>query len=187
MALIPRPPLPAACAAAKNSASASWSLRPGSDSTPLTTSTANGAAIAIALATLAGPQAARKDGRNHRAPVREEVPVEGLPRPAVEAAAPRVEEVQVGAECLGAVNVGRAGDADPLHHLGAGAPRDLGAESRALVAAELDHRQLRVLHLAPHLLQRRVDEDADNLAAPAQRRPDLSRDGRVAAPRALLA
>src|SRR4051794_25852039 len=40
--------------ASKNSASKPWSLRPGSASTPLATSTANGRAVATAPATLPG-------------------------------------------------------------------------------------------------------------------------------------
>src|SRR4051794_17553437 len=40
--------------ASKNAASKPWSLRPGSASTPLATSTANGRAVATAFATLSG-------------------------------------------------------------------------------------------------------------------------------------
>ena len=44
----------AACAASKKAAIAAWSLRPGSASTPLATSTANGWVTAIASATFSG-------------------------------------------------------------------------------------------------------------------------------------
>ena len=57
----------------------------------------------------------------------------------------------------------RTCDVDRLDHLDPGAAGDLGAEGDALVAVELDHRELLVLGRPGDLVERRVDEHADDL------------------------
>ena len=73
----------------------------------------------------------------------QQLPVEALAGAAPEALAATVEEVEVGPEGLGGVDVGGAGDVDRLDHLGAGAARDLGAERGPLFAVQLHDRQAR--------------------------------------------
>ena len=59
-----------------------------------------------------------------------------------------------------------------LDHARAGAPRDLGAERRALVAVQLHERQADRSASSVISLERRVDEDAGELDAAAQRGAD---------------
>jgi hypothetical protein len=87
----------------------------------------------------------------------------------------RVEQVQVGAEGLGRADVGGRADPERLHHLGAGAPRGLGAERGPLVAVKLQDRQLLALGRPDDVLHRGVDEDPRDLAPALQRGPDLLR------------
>ena len=59
-------------------------------------------------------------------------------------------------------------------HAAAGAPRRLGAVGRALVAVELEHRQPDRAAVVGDLVERLVDEHADELDAPLERRGDLA-------------
>ena len=70
-------------------------------------------------------------------------------------------------------------DAHRLDHLRARAPGGLGAERRALVAVQLQVREVQLLGGLRDLVERRVDEHADQLDAAAQRGRDARGDGRV--------
>ena len=140
-------------ALSKNPAISAWSLTPGSASTPLATSTANGRAAAIPSATFSGVRPpARISGTSERRPD-EQLPVEALtgaaggPRPV------GVEQVEVGAVGLGGPDVGAAAHPQRLDHLAAGPPRGLLAEGRPLVAVELDHGQRLVLGRSGELVE----------------------------------
>ena len=73
-------------------------------------------------------------------------------------------------------------DPDRLDDRAARPPCHLVAEREALVAVELDHREVLVLDCAGDLVHRLVDEDADDLELAAKPRADLGRDGVLAAP-----
>ena len=77
------------------------------------------------------------------------------------------------------LDVGAVADAGGLDHLGAGAACGLGAERRALVAVELDHREVERLGRLHDVLQRRVDEHADELRAAFADAGDLGGRGHL--------
>ena len=83
------------------------------------------------LGDVLGRQPAGQHHRHLRAALGHQIPVEAVAGAAVHALAVGVEQVQVGAEGLGRLHVGGAADPKRLHHLGARAPRRLGAERRA--------------------------------------------------------
>ncbi len=85
------------------------------------------------------------------------------------------------------LDVGAAAHARGLDHLAAGAARRLGAERRPLVAVQLEHRQPDRVGGARDLVERRVDEHADDLDPALQRRRDLGAAATLAAPRASAA
>ena len=103
-------------------------------------------------------QPAAEDERDRRRARRREVPVERLARPAPLARLVRVEQVEVGVEGRQRLEVGAGAHARRLDDLRAGAPRDLGAVRRALVAVELDHAEADAVGDGRDLVQRRVDE-----------------------------
>ena len=104
-----------------------------------------------------------------------DLPRERLARAAGHPGDVAVEEVEVGVEDGERLEVGTAAHADRLDHLAAGSPRGLGAERRALVAVELDHRQPDRVRGPGQLIERRVDEHADDLGPPLDRGGDLGR------------
>src|SRR4029077_19496144 len=105
-----------------------------------------------------------------------------LPRPAPEPFAATVEEVEVGAERLGGMDVGGAGDVNRLCHLEAGPSLHLGAERGALGTVQLHHRQSLVLNRLRNLVQGGIDEHADDLALALESSSNLGRNPRIDVP-----
>jgi hypothetical protein len=124
-------------------------------------------------------QPAGEDRRDLGPARAEQLPVEALAGASGGSGAVRVEEMKVGAERLGAGDVGGASDPDRLDHLAARAPRGLAAERRALVPVKLQHRERLVLGRRDHVIEARVDEHADDLHLTAKLGADLRRDGGV--------
>ena len=111
-------------AASAKAAISSWSLIPGADSTRWRRRPRTGRAISIASATLLGVEPAGEDHRHaSSAGSRDQLPVEALAGAAGRARAVGVEQVKVGAERLGRLDVGAAAHPQRLDHLAAGAPR----------------------------------------------------------------
>ena len=125
---------------------------------------------------LAG-QAAAQDQRDPRAALCDQTPVECLPCAAAHplpARGPRagVEQVKVDVEPFEVPDVGGPGDLGGLDDPRPGAPRDLAAERRSLVAVELHERQPELLGDLDDARQRCVDEHAAQLDAASQRCAD---------------
>ena len=170
---------------AANAVICAWSFTPGSSSTPLATSTANGRTAAIASATFVRRQAAAEDQRAVARMLARQLPGERLARPALLAGHVRVEQVEVGLEGAQVADVGAPGDARGLDHLRAGAARGLGAVDGPLVAVELQQREPERVGGLGDLVEMRVDEHAGDLGAAVQRGADrLGLRARAAARRA---
>ena len=177
---------PASSAAAAKAVISSWSLIPGADSTPLATSTAHGRVRSIASPTFSAVRPpARIKGTFERRRRRSSQSIV-WPVPAGHPLAVGVEEVEVDAEGTRKVDVRRAPDPDRLDDRAAGPPSDLVAERKALVAVELHHREVLVLDRPGDLVNRLIDEDANDLELAPKSRADLGRDRVVAAPDASL-
>ena len=150
---------------------------PGSASTPEATSTAYGCTAAIAPATLSAVSPPERIAgifeRRWAARLQSHV----RPRAAAHALGGGVEQVEVGVEALERLQVGAAGDARGLDDLRARAARDLVGERRALVAVQLHVREPDRLGGVRDLVERRVDEHADELGLAPHAAGDPGRDG----------
>jgi hypothetical protein len=117
---------------------------------------------------LSAVQPAGEDHRDLRAALAARLQSHVRPEPPRIPSAAGVEQVEVGVEALERLQVRAAGDPGGLDDLRAGAARHLAGEGRALVAVQLHVREPDRLGGVGHLVERRVDEHADELGlAPA--------------------
>ncbi len=175
-ALIRSPPSPTPFTAAANASSLAGDLRPGLDSTPLATSTANGLDRRDRARDVGRVEPAGQDHRDRPTVRPRDLPGERLARSARDAGHVAVEQVIVGVEGRQRLDVGAAADPRRLDHLAAGAPRRLGAvrpgpRRRGAGASSARPRR----RSAATCSSVGVDEHADDLGAAAQRGRDLGR------------
>ena len=133
-----------------------------------------------------GPQAAGEDRRHLGAVAAQQLPVEALAGPAPQPLAAAVEEVEVGPEGLGGVDVGGAGDVDRLRHLEPGPPRT--SAQKEAPSAPFSCTIVSPSSSTARATSSRVgiDEHPDHLALAPESGGDLSRDRRIDVPRTAM-